>query len=352
MMRFTFKPMQAKKMLLPSLLLTGSFFLSPVLQAAQTLTMSNWVPQTHFIYTDILKPWADEVEKATEGRVKVKILPKALGAPPQHWELARKGIADITWGNFTYEPERFKSIWFAEFPFSGRNAKAQSVALWQIYDKYLKADKAYSGVKMLSVGMFGGGQMHHGSKDIVELSDIDGQKFRMGGPIQQVLIESLGGVPISAPATKAYEMLESKVIDGSLHTLESVVNFRLQDVLKHHTIVDKGLYDATFFLIMNQRKWNKLSEQDQKALEAISGPEFAARWGEAFNQQNADAEKSLRESGHSFKEASPALLEKITEIREKMIADWKDAAKQNGIVDPDALLADFEADYQALSKEQ
>ena len=76
----------------------------------KTLTKSSWVPPTHFLYTDILKPWADQVADVTEGRVNVTILPAALGSPPQHWELARTGVADITWGNFTYEPERFVSM--------------------------------------------------------------------------------------------------------------------------------------------------------------------------------------------------------------------------------------------------
>jgi len=315
---------------------------------AETLKMSNWVPTTHYLYTDVFTPWAEDVEKVTEGRVKVNILPKALGTPPQHWELARKGIADITWGNFTYEPDRFQSIWFAEFPSSGRDAKAQSLALWNSYNQYLQADKAYAGVKVLSVGMFGGGQMHHGSRDMVELSDIAGQKFRMGGPIQQVLIESLGGVPVSAPATKAYEMLESKVIDGSLHTLESVVNFRLQDVLTHHTVFGQGLYDATFFLIMNEKKWNRLSPEDQAAIEKVSGAAFATRWGEAFNRQNAAAEQSLRDAGHTFSEPSPELVARVAEIRTQMVADWEVAAKEKGIADPKALLADFEADYKSL----
>lgn len=335
---------------LTALSLATSLF-STTAAAAQTLTMSNWVPQTHFLFTDVLKPWADEVEKVTEGRVNVKILPKALGAPPQHWELARKGIADITWGNFTYEPDRFKSIWFAEFPYSGTNAKAQSVALWRAFDKHLNADPAYSGIKLLSVGMFGGGQMHHGSKDIANPEDVAGQKFRMGGPIQQTLIENLGGVPVSAPATKAYEMLESKVIDGSLHTLESIVNFRLQDVLTHHTMVKDGLYDATFFLVMNERKWNKLSEADQQAIAGISGEAFAAKWGSAFDQQNRDAEATLKAAGHQFTDASQAQLDKVTAIREQMISDWKVAAKEKGIADPDALLADFASDYAALVTE-
>lgn len=335
-----------KQTFLSTAWLAGSL-MAATLQA-ETLNMSVWVPPTHFIYKDIIMPWANSVETATEGRVKVRILPKAVGSPPQHWELARKGVADITWGNFTYEPDRFKSIWFSEFPSSGRDVKAQSIALWNSYEKYLKADNAYDGVKMLSVALLGGGHIHHGSKDIVDPADMVGQKIRMGGPIQQVIIDSLGGVPVSAPATKAYEMLESKVIDGSLHPMESVVNFRLDGVLKHHTIFEKGLYDASFFLIMNEKKWNKLSEQDQTAIDGVSGAAFAALWGDVFNQQHIDAEKKLRAEGHTFNEPSDALIAKVAEIREKMVADWEVSAKENGIVDPKALLADFETDYEAL----
>ncbi|HPY41531.1 MAG TPA: TRAP transporter substrate-binding protein, partial [Thiolinea sp.] len=263
--------------------------------------------------------------------------------------LARKGVADITWGNFTYEPDRFKSIWFAEMPFAGSDAKAQSIALWNSYNKYLKADPAYSGVKLLSVGMFGPGIFNHGSKPLATLEDLKGQKIRMGGPIQQVLLEGLGAVPVSAPATKAYEMLESKVLDGSLHTPESVVNFRLTEKLPYHTMIENGLYGATFFLAMNESKWNKLSDADKAAIEKISGEAFASKWGEAFNQQNSDAEKKLKEAGHTFTTASPELLTKIGEIRSKMLTDWEPTAKTAGIADPKALLADFEADYKALA---
>lgn len=135
-------------------------------QAQTTLSLSSWVPPTHYLVKDILQPWMADVEKATEGRVKINLLPKAVGAPPQHWELARKGVADITWGNFTYEPERFKHVWFAELPMMGTHAEASSVALWRTYDKYLSRNETFKGVTLLGTGMLGGGQFHHPSKVI------------------------------------------------------------------------------------------------------------------------------------------------------------------------------------------
>lgn len=318
---------------------------------AEVLTMSSWVPPTHFIHTDFLVPFTEKVAEVTEGRVTVMILPAPLASPPQHWELARNGVADITWGNFTYEPERFVSMWFAEFPNAGTNAEAQSRALWQTYETFLADNAAFDGVKMLGVGMFGGGQLHHGSETVTSPEDVANVKFRMGGPIQEKLLTSLGAVPVAAPATKAYEMLESGVIDGSLHTMESVVNFRLEDSLEHHTIFPNGFYDATFFVIMNGAKWDGLSDEDKAAIEGIIGEELSAAWGKNFDLQNPAATEKLGAAGHEIVEASPELIAAVDTIYDTMVADWVEAAKAAGVADPQAMLTFYNDTYKSLAGE-
>ncbi|MCE8512661.1 TRAP transporter substrate-binding protein [Ruegeria pomeroyi] len=336
-------------------MLTGAVaataMMAATMASAETLTMSSWVPPTHFVHTDFLVPFTEKVAEATEGRVNVVILPAPLASPPQHWELARNGVADITWGNFTYEPERFVSMWFAEFPNAGTNAEAQSRALWQTYEAYLADNAAFAGVKMLAVGMFGGGQLHHGSKTVTSPEDVANVKFRMGGPIQEKLLTSLGAVPVAAPATKAYEMLESGVIDGSLHTMESVVNFRLEDSLEHHTIFPNGFYDATFFVIMNGAKWDGLADQDKAAIEGIIGEELSAAWGKNFDLQNPAATEKLGAAGHEIVEASPELIAAVDTIYDTMVADWVEAAKAAGVADPQAMLTFYNDTYEALATE-
>lgn len=317
--------------------------------AAQTLTMSSWVPPSHFIHTDILVPFAEEVAKVTEGRVTLMILPAPLAGPPQHWELARTGVADVTWGNFTYEPERFVSMWFAEFPGTGLSAEAQSRALWQTYEAHLADNAAFEGVRLMAVGTFGGGQLHHASSAIVGPQDVAGQKFRMGGPIQERLLTALGAVPVAAPATKAYEMLESGVIDGSLHTMESVLNFRLEDSLKHHTVFPDGFYDATFFIAMNGAAWERLSEADRAAIDAISGETLSAAWGRAFDAHDAAAAQALAEAGHEIVTASPELVAAVAAVRDSLVADWIGAAQAAGVADPRAMMEFYAATYAALA---
>ncbi|MGJ7459299.1 TRAP transporter substrate-binding protein [Halomonas sp. RA08-2] len=322
-----------------------------VTHAQTTLNLSNWVPPNHFISTDILAAWIEEVEEATEGRVRIRMLPSAVGAPEKHWELARLGVADITWSNFTYEPIRFKSLWFSEMPLTGSNAVASSVALWETIEAHLSDDPAYDGVKLLGVGLLGGGALHHSRQPMVEPQDLRNQKLRMGGPIQRELLEAFGAVPVAAPATRGYELLESGVVDGSLHPLESVIAFRLESQLAHHTLFPGGFYDASFFIGMNERKWNTLSEADQEAIMSVSGEHLSRLWGERFHAQNQAAEKQLREAGNQFHEPSEALLERTGEVREAMLASWVEDMGEMGYDDPMAIVDFYENRYQALDSE-
>lgn len=325
----------------------AAIFAGPAM--AETLTMSSWVPPTHFVHTDILVPYTKAIAEATDGRVTVTILPAPLGAPQQHWELARTAVADITWGNFTYEPERFVPMWFAEFPGAGADATAQSVALWRTFDEEMRDLPAFDGVELLGIGMFGGGQLHHGRETITAPDQLAGQKFRMGGPIQERLLTELGAVPVAAPASKAYELLESGVVDGSLHTFESVVNFRLEDSLTHHTLFPEGFYDATFFVAMNGDRWAGLSQADRDAIAAISGEELSRAWGVAFDAQNPAARDALAEAGHEIVEASPELIAAVDEVRAGMVADWVEAARAAGVFDPEALMEGYRARYVDIS---
>lgn len=319
-------------------------------QAQTTLTMSSWVPPTHYVVKDILRPWMADVEKATEGRVKISLLPKPVGSPPQHWELARKGVADITWGNFTYEPERFKHVWFAELPMMGSNGEASSVALWRTYNQYLASNEAFKGVTMLGMGMLGGGQFHHPSKVIDTPDDLKGQKVRMGGPIQKRLLEDLGAIPVAGPGTKAYELLEGGVIDASLHALESVVNFRLDGKLKNHTIIPGGLYDATFFIVMNEGKFKGLSAADQQAVMKVSGEILSRRWGQEFDKQNKSAEATLRANGHKFAQPNQTLLDNVSKVRTAMLKELQTDGPSFGVKDVGAMVGFYEQQYKSLAK--
>ena len=129
----------------------ASMLMISVASAKTTLRLSNWIPPKHPIAADMIFPWAKKVEKASNGRIKVNILKKALGKPPAAFDLAKDGIADISWGVHGYTPGRFAVTQLVELPFLGDDAEALSVAYWRVHQKYLAAANEHSGVKLLGL---------------------------------------------------------------------------------------------------------------------------------------------------------------------------------------------------------
>ena len=45
-------------------------------------------------YTKVLAPWFDDIEKATQGRVKINRPPQSLAPPPEQLNMVVSGVAD------------------------------------------------------------------------------------------------------------------------------------------------------------------------------------------------------------------------------------------------------------------
>lgn len=66
----------------------------------------------------VIDPWIKEVEKRTKGKVKITNFPgSALGKPPEHYDLAVKGLADVASCAPAYMPGRFPLSSVIELPF-------------------------------------------------------------------------------------------------------------------------------------------------------------------------------------------------------------------------------------------
>src|SRR3981081_1482315 len=71
--------------------------LSQPAAAQTTLTMSSWVSPSHLLTKDVLVVWGQQVEKATNGRVKLQMLPKAPSAPPGTFDAGRDSRVDASY---------------------------------------------------------------------------------------------------------------------------------------------------------------------------------------------------------------------------------------------------------------
>src|SRR3981081_953324 len=74
------------------------------------LKLSHWVPASHPLQK-ALEEWGAAVEKESGGTVKSKVFPaQQLGKAFDHYDMARDGIADVTYINPGYQPGRFPII--------------------------------------------------------------------------------------------------------------------------------------------------------------------------------------------------------------------------------------------------
>ena len=75
--------------------------------------------------------------------------------------------------------------------------------------------------------------------------------------------------------------------DGIQLPGESISFFKLDRIIKQGFIFDGGLYNVSMFLVINKKKWNKLSQEDKVAINSVSGEFLAKMAGKAWDKADA-----------------------------------------------------------------
>ncbi|PWR00665.1 TRAP transporter substrate-binding protein [Leucothrix pacifica] len=304
------------------------------------MTLSSWLPAGHPIVANMIQPWIDNVKEATEGRVEIKILAKGLGHPKVHYDLARDGTADVTYSVHGYTPGRFLMTKAVELPFMGDSAEALSVAYWRVHQSHLAKAKEHKDVKLLGVFSHGPGAIHNSKKDIKSAADIKSMKIRVGGGIVSEVAKSLETTPLLKPASKNYELLSHGVADGTFLPTESIPSFKITDLVKHTTLIPGGLYNTSFFLVMNKDRFAGLSEADQAAIDKVSGEAFAKLAGKAWDVADQVGIDAIKANGNSLTTADEAFIADIKARTAHLEKEWVEEVAEKG-VDGAAALAEL-----------
>jgi TRAP-type C4-dicarboxylate transport system substrate-binding protein len=311
-----------------------------------TLTMSSWVSPQHHV-TLLLQNWATEAEKATNGRVKFTMLPKHPSAPPGTFDAVREGLVDLSYVTASYTPARHVMTLMPELPGSGDTSLVNSVAYSRIYWKYFQKVGEYKGVKLLGVFTHGPGQMFT-KRPVGGINDVQGLKIRTGGGVAEAVAKALGASAFVKPAPESYELLKSGVADGVFFPLEAVASFKLETVLEQVTLFPGGMYSSAFGFFMNEDKWNKLSKQDQEAIEKISGEHIARMAGVSWDEADRKGLEAAKKAGIKIVNADAAFVTEVRKRSAPIIEDWIKKASAKG-VDAAKILAEFHEELKKVA---
>jgi TRAP-type C4-dicarboxylate transport system substrate-binding protein len=290
------------------------------------LVLSSWLPPRHPIVVNAIKPWAKQVEEVTDGRVSVRVLGRPLGSPPAHFDMAKDGIADITYGLHSFsQDDRFDASQVGQFSFIGDNAVSTSQAFWTVYTEDLGARDDHEGTHLLSLFVHGPGLLHNNVRRIETPEDFAGLKMRVPGGYAAALMDDLGATALFMSSTEVYEKLSRGVIDGAAFTYEALTAFNLTDDIKYSMTVPGGVYNTSWFLVMNEKKWDGISAKDQAAIDSISGSVFAELAGDAWNAADAAAVAEIEEAGIEVYAAPDAVLDAARASATALETTWADS---------------------------
>ncbi len=304
------------------------------------LKLSHWVPPSHPLQKG-MEDWGASIEKASGGTIKYQVYPaQQLGKAFDHYDMARDGIADVTYVSPGYQPGRFPIFDAANLPFMFSNAKGGSEALDAWYRKYAATEM--KDVKFCFAFAHDPGSFHSRTKKIVVPEDIKGMKIRPAHSTIASLVTSLGGTNVQASAPEVRDILEKGVAEAGTFPWGSVILFGIDKVTKYH--MEAALYTTSFVWIMNKSTYARMSPSQQKVIDDHCN----AAWAERVAAPWADFEhggiaKLKAEPGHEVYPLTDAQLAEWRTAAGPVVQTWADAVKKTG-ENPDAVLKDLKAE--------
>jgi TRAP-type transport system periplasmic protein len=231
-------------------------------QSTITLTYANFPPATTFPCVQ-MERWSKEVEKRTNGKVKVQTFPGGTLLPAKNiFDGVITGTADI--GNFamSYQPGRFPVSEAVDLPVGFTSARAASLALFDLVEKY---PKEFEKVKLLTLFTCPPADFMT-TKPVRSLKDLKGMELRVSGTGADA-VKRLGGIPIAMPQSETPEALQKGVVKGVVSSMEILKDFNFAAYCPYAT--DTNLFVVTFAVVMNQGKWNSLPADVKKVLDDL-----------------------------------------------------------------------------------
>src|ERR1700684_1690207 len=303
------------------------------------LKLSHWVPPSHPLQK-AMEQWGASIEKDSGGTIKYKVFPaQQLGKAFDHYDMARDGIADVTYINPGEQPGRFPVIGAGELPFLMSDAKGGSMGLDAWYRKY--ADKEMKDVKFCLAFIHSPSSFHSRTKKIVVPDDIKGMKIRPADATIANFVTLLGGTNVQSSAPEVRDIIERGVADGVFFPAGSLVLFGVDEGTKNH--IDAPMDVTTFAFVMNKDVYNQMSDRQKKAVDDNCNTEAAGRVGEPWGKfEDAGIDKVRAEPDQEIYKLTPEQTALWKKAAEPLVKSWADNVKKTG-ADPDAAMTELRA---------
>jgi TRAP-type C4-dicarboxylate transport system substrate-binding protein len=286
------------------------------------LNLHQLLPERATIPAKAILPWIEKVQNDSGGRIQITHYPSMQlgGKPPELYDQAADGVADITWTVIGYTPGRFPKTEAFELPFMVGDSAGSSKAFHQ----YVLANgmDEFSDTHPIVFHTHGPGWIHSNTS-VATLDDVAGQKLRGPTRVTAKLLEKLGATPVGMPVPAVPEAVSKKVIDGAIIPWEVTLPLKMSELTKYHSgfASKPGLYTATFVMTMNKDAYAALPDDLKAVIDANSGPDVSALFGAAMDAADVIGRKVATDAGNTITELDGEKA-RWMEVGDQVTADW------------------------------
>lgn len=270
--------------------------------------------------------FAQEVEKATGGKMKIRAIGNAsLGSDTQMQQALIGGAQEMMVGSTATLVGLSPAMAVWDTPFLFTSVKEADAVLDGPVGEKVKATLEPKGMVGLVYWENGFRNLTNNKRAITKLEDLDGVKLRvMQNNVFLDSFKALGANAVPLPFSELFTALETKAVDGQENPFNTVISSKFYEVQKYLT-VSNHVY-SPWIVTVSKKWWDSLSADERKVLQdaAIKSRDFERQ------DTRAEAAKALAEikaKGMAVNELPAAEVERM---RSKLATVNTDIAKSVG----------------------
>ncbi|WP_245582649.1 TRAP transporter substrate-binding protein [Oceanobacter kriegii] len=297
-----------------------------------TLKLHHMSPPASNAHSNFLEPWAEKVMKESNGRIKIDIYPSMQlgGKPPQLFDQARKGVADIVWTVGGYTPGRFPKAGVFELPFMATSGRVSSMALQQYAEEEMQDE--LKDVHLLALHTHYAGSILLRDKPVTKLEDMAGLKVRAPNKLMAEALELAGASPVFLPVPTLPSAISKGVVDSALLAYEVVTPLKIHEMTQYATEITSkpGLYTQFFVFAMNKDSYDKLPKDLQRVIDNNSGIETAGWIGQVWDDAEVRNRKTMVANGNVINQLSEAEVARWKQVMQPVTDHWIEEMDDEG----------------------
>lgn len=284
-----------------------------------TLKLGFPPPSVSHFYGGTLVPWANALETATHGLLKVQIFPGGTLATHRNaYDRVLNGVADIVFGLPAMVGNTFRKTSVSALPGFPATGAQCTRAMWHLYASGVIADE-YDKVHPLGFSCFPPTTII-ARRPVRSLDDLKGLKLSVSSRVYGHEAEILGAAPITLATPEIYQSLQRGLVDGAMVGLAAVAAYKLTEVADSYFEAPMG--QTTEYLLMNKTSYDRLPGDVRKVLDRTTGLPLSEQLGKSAQEESNTGLKRVEAAHHKVTEMDDAELGKLRSMMKPVVDEW------------------------------